>query len=512
MSLDQQQLAGGHARRWESFLLRVRAPLVLAGMALGLVIFYRASAQLPISALGLAIFGLCALARPDQGLLFVPLTAPLYLMPKGIWDARFGIRPEGVRFPLHEVVLLLVLGATLLHLGLVWWNRQQGTGDRGQGTRQGLLEYGPALLVLLAGTLGVLLATPEGRGEALRQWRWLIVEPLLFFGLARYWLLRRTEEPAARVWQAHVGVQLTGAFALAGAAVALIGILQYLGRDLVPLIGQRLSFVASVVEIDGVRRVTSVYGHPNNLGLFLGRVWPLGVVLAWLAFEQAGQRGSKSWPLALFWLVCALLALAGLLLTYSRGANMAALAAGAVLGWGLLRTTRGGSARWGVLLGLGLLAALLLVMFRDDPAAGSLDTRLLLWGEALRMLGDRPLGAGLGQFFFLHSPEYGYGYIAPELVGSSEQYAAHPHNLLLDVYLSVGPLGLLAFGSLVLRFVWRALAAQRGEAATERWLLLGFLAGMAAALIHGAVDNFYFVPDLAIFFWAAIALALPRRG
>ncbi len=29
---------------------------------------------------------------------------------------------------------------------------------------------------------------------------------------------------------------------------------------------------------------------------------------------------------------------------------------------------------------------------------------------------------------------------------------------------------------------------------------------MVAALIHGLVDNFYFVPDLAIAFWLLLAL------
>jgi putative inorganic carbon (hco3(-)) transporter len=489
-------------------LARLPTPLALAGMALGLAIFYRASFQLPISALGLAIFAAFALLRPDLGLLFVPLSAPLYLMPKGIWDERFGIRPEGLRVPLHEAVLLATLAVTLLReaLGLLRGAEglQQAPGSRARRPVPGawLREHAPVALFLAAGTLGVLLALPDGRGEALRQWRWLIVEPLIFYGLARHFLARSGE---------RYTLMLCGAFALAGAAVAAIGLLQYVGRDLTPLIGQRMSFVASVVEIDGVRRVTSVYGHPNNLGLFLGRVWPVALALGWIALAERFRTR------ALLWLGCALLALAGLLLTYSRGANMAALAAGAVLGWGLLRAVRGGSARWVVLLGLGLLAALLLVMFRDDPASGSVNTRLLLWGEALRMLRDHPLGVGLGQFFFYHNPEFGHGYIAPQLVGTSEQFAAHPHNLPLDLYLNLGPLGLIAVAWLLLRIARRGVAAQFDAAfpAAQRILLLGLLAGLAAALVHGAVDNFYFVPDLALFFWGAAAISMlypPTKG
>ena len=36
--------------------------------------------------------------------------------------------------------------------------------------------------------------------------------------------------------------------------------------------------------------------------------------------------------------------------------------------------------------------------------------------------------------------------------------------------------------------------------------MLGALAAMTAALVHGLVDNFYFVPDLALAFWLLLAL------
>ena len=35
---------------------------------------------------------------------------------------------------------------------------------------------------------------------------------------------------------------------------------------------------------------------------------------------------------------------------------------------------------------------------------------------------------------------------------------------------------------------------------------LGALAAITAALVHGLVDNFYFVPDLALTFWLLVAL------
>jgi hypothetical protein len=56
------------------------------------------------------------------------------------------------------------------------------------------------------------------------------------------------------------------------------------------------------------------------------------------------------------------------------------------------------------------------------------------------------------------------------------------------------------FGWLLARF-FRAARARIGHP-----VVLGALAAMAATLTHGLVDNFYFVPDLALVFWLLIAL------
>ena len=57
-----------------------------------------------------------------------------------------------------------------------------------------------------------------------------------------------------------------------------------------------------------------------------------------------------------------------------------------------------------------------------------------------------------------------------------------------------------AFGWLLARFF----GAGRGRLHDP--LVLGALAAMTAALVHGMVDNFYFVPDLALAFWLLIVL------
>ena len=85
-------------------------------MALGLALFYWGG-TLPFALTGLLIFGVLAPARPDLGLLFVPLTMPLYLIPAAIP----GLRADASRpflLPVHEAALLVVAVATVV--GWAW--------------------------------------------------------------------------------------------------------------------------------------------------------------------------------------------------------------------------------------------------------------------------------------------------------------------------------------------------------------------------------------------------------
>jgi putative inorganic carbon (HCO3(-)) transporter len=261
----------------------------------------------------------------------------------------------------------------------------------------------------------------------------------------------------------------------------------------------------------GLRRVLSVYGHPNNLGLALGRVWPLAAALA-LAQNKEQNRTS------LFFALCSLFCLGGLVVSFSRGAWLGAAVALAVLALGLTSNRRSNVStarpelvegfqrsnvrrQWliGIGLGLAVLVGLALTL-RGDVTAGSTPIRLLLWREALGYIRLHPLGIGLDQFGVYHDPQSPLSLIDPALVGTSEQYAAHPHNLLLDIWLRLSPLGLLAFGWLLVRCfraAWRHI---------QQPIMLGALAALSAALVHGMVDNFYFVSDLALAFWLLIAL------
>lgn len=205
-----------------------------------------------------------------------------------------------------------------------------------------------------------------------------------------------------------------------------------------------------------------------------------------------------------------LLALGGLAVSFSRGAYLGALVAAAALGLALLPRRVWASRRvllpLGALAALGLLGAAAVVALdieRFNPLGASSGIRLKTWASALAMLRDHPLGVGLDQFGRLY-PQY----IDPSLAATNEINTAHPHNLLLDIALRMGPLGLAAFAWLTARLLRRCWPAPAARPLThERALRAGILAATAAALAHGLVDSFYFWPDLALAFWMFLALA-----
>jgi O-antigen ligase len=499
---------------------------LLLAMAGALLIFYGFTVDLPTRVLGAALFGLLALVRPDLALLYVPLTAPLFFLPKGIWDTQFGLPPEGKRIALHEVVLFATAGATALR----WLVAR---------ARERSLQFTliipwqtavPAALLLLAGGIGIFIAAPEGRSEAVREVRRMLVEPLLFYGLLHYHG-RHLRDTVFR-WR------VLGFFLAGGAFVGLLGVLQFLGLNLVPLIGDKVGFSNDRIFVEGVQRVSSVYGHPNNLGLYMGRIWPLAAVMLLAAWAALRARPAAPRPAArplhhrlwvwvvrrrhvLFYGACTLLALGGLLVSFSKGALLGASGAALLLlvllwrhNWWAATEAPANERRSQAIARLaGFVAGALVVLLpltlaalllgEGGPARFNLfgestDARLKLWASSLAMLRDHPLfGVGPDQFLRVYQD-----YIHPSLVDTNEQFTSHPHTLLLDVWLRLGVVGVVAFGWLVVRF-YRLTLGQGPRTLVQ----CGLAAAFTAALLHGLVDNVYFVCDLALAFWLLVWLA-----
>jgi O-antigen ligase len=225
----------------------------------------------------------------------------------------------------------------------------------------------------------------------------------------------------------------------------------------------------------------------------LGRAWPflLAAALAW-----------RGWV----WAPAVVVGL-GLLLTFSTGGWLGGIAAALVVVAAL------GHRRFALRIGSFAVAAMLVVSAlaivgrlpeRLNPLRQTGGFRLDLWLSSLQMVRDHPLlGVGLDNFVYLYQQIY------LREGAAAEPTLSHPHNWVLNFWLSLGVLGLLAFVWLLFRF-WRSARPQR------TWVVAGALGAMADMLVHGFIDNSYFLVDLAFIFWLCLALVdiepLPFEG
>jgi O-antigen ligase len=146
-----------------------------------------------------------------------------------------------------------------------------------------------------------------------------------------------------------------------------------------------------------------------------------------------------------------------------------------------------------------LLSVAGLLPERLNPLRASSGFRLDLWLSSLQMVKDHPLlGIGLDNFVYLYQQVY------LREGGAAEPNLSHPHNWVLHVWLQLGLLGLAAF----LWLLWRFLRhSYRGLSdPSRRWVAAGSLGCMADTLVHGLIDNSYFLVDLAFIFWLTLAL------
>jgi O-antigen ligase len=336
--------------------------------------------------------------------------------------------------------------------------------------RRSLISLDWAVLTFVAVAAFSLLVSAN-RGVSLREFRVIVVEPVLLYFLLHLAGLNRPQL-----------LRLVDALLLAGLAVSALGLYQYFGSG-------------DVIVAEGVRRVRSVYASPNNLSLLLGRIIPLSLSVF------AVGRSVRRWLYG----VSALPLLLCLFLTFSRGGWLLGLPA-ALLTIGLLRR------RCVALLAVAAVVLLCLTLLPlggterlvslVDLEQGTTYRRLKLWEATVHMIRDHPItGVGLDNFLYRY-PEYMLreAWQEPDL--------SHPHNIVLDYWTRLGIGGVVvlfwlagAFFSLALR-MYRHLPDGDGRA-----IMLGLIASMASVLAHGLIDNSYFLVDLAFIFFLDLGWA-----
>ena len=433
---------------------------LLFAMAAAAALFYF-SPYLPLTVLsGLALAGL-VLLRFDLGLALVAGLAPFYLKP----------RPLGAKaFSMAEIVVLLCAISWSARRLTRWVQLLRGRDTRNWRDLLPALDrhLGPSASLDLAVFFYVLMAVAsffvaDYRHVALRELRVLVFEPALFYLMARTTRLGRRS-----MWC------ILDLFVVGAVAVALIGLVQYvMGVNVITAEG-------------GLRRLRSVYGSPNSVGLYLGRALP---VLAAVALLGAARRRRLAYGVA------ALPVVAAIVLSFSKGALLIGVPA-SLLAVGVLA---GG--RWLVgALGAAGAAVLAAIPLARTPRFASLfDTRsgttffrIQLWQSAWDMFRDHPwLGVGPDNFLYSFRGRY----IRP--AAWQEPHISQAHNIALDYATRMGISGLIA-GVWIQAAFWRlALPLRALGDRDRRALALGLMGSMVSFLAHGMVDASHFLVDLA---------------
>lgn len=459
----------------------------LLALALGLYYF---SPWTLLSLVSLAMVAALLYLRLDLGLAFIALSIPFFLYPKPLL---------GKVFSLVETLTLLSFLLWLLKTAIGSWQEalkryKKDSSFELQEMPWGVwllrelpsfipywvCEFWRSLTMLDMGLLFFLLLSlfsltvSENFGVSAREFRVVVLESALF-----YLLLREVPQDKGELWRIVDGL------VAAAVIVSLYGLFQYF-------------FTADVIVAEGVRRIRGVYGSPNNLSLFLGRVLPLTLAIS--LFGTGKNRrlayGAASLPMV----VC-------LFLTFSRGAWLLGVPA-AILFLGLMRGRRAFLAALGgvgaAILALLPFAGLARLTSLLSLQEGTTQRRLALWKAALQMIRDHPIfGVGLDNFLY-HYPRY----ILPE--AWQEPDLSHPHNLVLHWWVSLGVFGVGVLIWLQIAF-WRSSLRlyQRLKEPDLRLLTLGLMASMVDFLAHGLVDQSYFLVDLAFIF--CLTLGIIRR-
>lgn len=353
---------------------------------------------------------------------------------------------------LAGLVALSIASERLLLPALIGGNMLLGALVLLERRRPWQVPVTPALLVLLLLLPVAWLVSPD-RATSLPQIMRVLVGMLLFSGML--------------VW-AHTRPRLLlllGGAIGAWCALALLTIALVLARQ-----------GGEMFSLPLLRDTV----NPNVLAGQLVLLFPLP-----LALLLVGGQTHPRW-LLLPYAAATLLIGAAVILTGSRGAQLALVG-------GLLVALGGRIAP--TLAGIGFVGALAVActtpLLNNHPALLArlpldLQERAEIWARGWWLLRDAPLtGIGMGTFQQAVTQLYPYWLISPA------RDVPHAHHLLLQIGVDLGIVGLLAWLTLLGSAAWAAwqlarTARQQHPAVAA--IGSGLLAGMAALLLHGALD------------------------
>ncbi|GAB4308684.1 MAG: O-antigen ligase family protein [Phototrophicales bacterium] len=383
--------------------------------------------------------------RIQIGLLLVIFWSPFFMYPVELY--RFA-------FPIAEILLWLTFGA---------WIIQQLINYRRVTIRLNRFDWLIISLVIIG---AITITWAEWRDAAITEFRTLFIQPALF-----YMMLRTT------TLDKQFTKQLIGVVIFSGVLVAGIGIIGWIRND-----------ITVITAEEGVRRLSSVYGSPNNVGLYLGRCIPFALAIACLTKKYRFVAAASLLIMAV-----------AVLLSQSAGALFVGIPASVAA---ILIAIYGRRAFIPLIAllfvgSVGILIAIQTPRFERlvNLTEGTNFYRIRVWESAINAIEDHPIqGLGLDQFLYQFRGQY----ILPD--AWEEPNLSHPHNIILDFWTRLGFAGvvwLFAFFVIFWQRVWQYKSSIIGVA------IIGSMVNMLA---HGLIDNSIYVLDLMVIFMLLLGL------
>ncbi|HUT22484.1 MAG TPA: O-antigen ligase family protein [Candidatus Bipolaricaulota bacterium] len=416
------------------------------------------------------IFAILAWKKLDWALILIALGLPSYLL-------RFKIGP--IPMTVLELMILIVFAVWLIRFIVSRRGRKATSKASGQGGRVAKLGRGfkwLIMLFLLAATIGVIVS-PD-KIAALGIWKAYFIEPILLFIVLINTFKNKKDFQ-----------KLFFAFSVSAILISLFAIYQKFTGAWIP---------NAFWQAAETRRVTSIFGYPNAIGLFLApiAIWNLGeLVLKWQ---------ENSWLKRIFFVMTIVLSSLAIVFAQSEGAIAAMAVVSAIIFFKNKKT------RWFLVGAIVLLTG----FFVFQPAERNIvwekltlrdfsgQVRMEMWGETIDMLSETPIeGAGLAGYQIRVAPFHIKDYIEIYL---------YPHNIFLNFWSEIGLLGLATWFLIIGKVFWGYWEGGKKKLETrEEYFIILMI--FAVILIHGLVDVPYFKNDLAVFWWILMArlAALP---
>jgi putative inorganic carbon (HCO3(-)) transporter len=456
----------------------------------------------------LLIFVVLCWYRLAFAVALLPLSLPYYLLPKTVYSHY--------NFSLAEITLWICLGVAAVQV-IIW----QGTWRywlswREFRDRVGLFGI-PIVVFVVAAAISVVFAYDSH--VALRAFREEVFDPALYLLLLLYCFRSRQDI-----------VRLVCAFLASAFIVGLIGIVEY-------------AFFRNLLkpDVDGLVRIASVYGSANDVGVFFDYTVPVALALIVADTRQiVGNRAIASRLLRALAIVYCLFALFIMILLNSLGTWVAMTVAVLFLAAMSIRNRRVLLAGAGAILVVALAIVVVYhtkiynFVFMHHTNASDVSTtqkRLYLWQSAWHMIRSYPLfGVGMDNWLchyslnpLCYTPHLYHYWITRnpqtgQLTGINEEPSLQPHNDILNIWVSVGVFGLLAYFATIILFYWqfarifkRILLGLVERRALLLWLLIGVGTAFLAALVQGEVDSAFLTQDSAFSFWTLVGILLLLR-